>query len=225
MSMPEHPHAVDALLREVERQLRTHRVRRDHREAVLAEVGADLLAAEADGRDPGELVGDDVAAFVRRTVEEGGYARAPRDVGRVVALGVVGAPVAVVLGYLFFFEVVWRVGVALVDLPFRAPHLGVAVGFAGITACGVLVMLGLLAALLRGRAAARETLRAAAVAVTLAGAMGAVGNVLVLSATSRITTGSVTAQVAVVVVPLVIALVIARWAGLRRAEPHLALAS
>ncbi|MEH3077665.1 MAG: hypothetical protein PGN11_13520 [Quadrisphaera sp.] len=132
-------------------------------------------------------------------------------------------------GYLFFFEVFWRVGVALVDLPFRAPHLGVAVG---LRRCHHLRCAGdagpCRGAAAGARAAARETLRAAAVTITLAGALGATANVLVLSATSHITTGSVAVQVAVVIVPLGIALVIARRVGLRRAEPHepdLALAS
>ncbi|WP_146211219.1 hypothetical protein [Quadrisphaera granulorum] len=216
--MPEPPRTADDLLREIDRELRRHRVRRADRDTVLAEVRADLLAADADGRDPRALIGGDVEAFVRRTVEEGGYARAPRDITRMVLLGVVGAPVAVVASYLFFFEVVFPLFVALFDLPFRAPVLGPLVALVGIATMGVLVVLALLAVLLRGRLAARETARAARATVSAAAAVGAVGNVVVLTTTASISTHSVAAQVMVVLVPLVLALVGARWVGLRRAE-------
>lgn len=223
MSTPEHAHqhprphrTPEDVVADVDRRLRRYVGRADRR-AITTDLLGDLRAAQADGCDPADLIGHDIDHFVRRTVEESGYAVAVRDTGRIALLGTLWSVPAVVVGYLLALTVVRPLFTAVVSAHVDIPHFGTAGGWAGVGAAGALSVFAAFAVLLQGRPAVRPTLQVAAFTVPIGAAVAVAVNIAVVEGSS-ITPGTIAVQVAGVLLPLVGAIALARSWGLRRAS-------
>ncbi|PWJ47700.1 hypothetical protein SAMN06264364_1353 [Quadrisphaera granulorum] len=208
--------STDAVLRRVDRRLRRLDLRRVDRLAITADLHADLLAAEADGRDPADLIGPDVDRFALRTVVEGDYVIGYRGPARLALLGTLAAVPAVVVAHLVALGVIQPLFTAFVSPFLNLPHFG---DEAAWLATGVISLLGALPVvglLLHGRPGARSTMKVAPIALALAAAVAVSGNRAVLEGASEISPLSVVIQVLCGVVPLAVALLVARWWGLRQ---------
>ncbi|MDG4811217.1 hypothetical protein O7634_31070 [Micromonospora sp. WMMD1120] len=90
---------IDSLLGEADQAWRAYGVGSADRVALAAELRLDLRAAAADGGDPVQLLGGDVAGFARRLADEADVERVRRDYFRVLGNALIGAVLGVVLGY------------------------------------------------------------------------------------------------------------------------------
>ncbi|MGC4814560.1 hypothetical protein ACLQ29_28850 [Micromonospora sp. DT228] len=107
---------IDRLLGEADQAWRGYGVGSADRAALAADLRLDLRAAAADGGDPAQLIGDDVAGFARRLADEAGVRRVRGDYGRVLGTALIGALLGVVLGYGFLMAAN-PAFVRMVDIP------------------------------------------------------------------------------------------------------------
>ncbi|MEU1399967.1 hypothetical protein ABZ403_28365 [Micromonospora zamorensis] len=107
---------IDSLLGEADQAWRAYGVGSADRVALAADLRLDLRAAAADGGDPVQLLGGDVAGFARRLADEAGVRRVRRDYGRVVGTALIGAMLGAVLGY-GILAAAYPAFVRMVDIP------------------------------------------------------------------------------------------------------------
>lgn len=112
---------IDSVLAEVDQAWRAYGVGSADRAALAADLRLDLQAAAADGGDPVQLLGGDVAGFARRLADEAGVRRAPQDYGRLVSTALIGAVLGAVLGYGILMAA-YPVFVRMIDIP-RSIHV------------------------------------------------------------------------------------------------------
>ncbi|MEU4471000.1 hypothetical protein [Micromonospora sp. NPDC023888] len=135
---------IDRLLGEADRAWRGYGVGSADRAALAADLRLDLRAAAADGGDPAQLIGGDVAGFARRLADEAGVRRVRGDYGRVVGTALIGTVLGAVLGY-GLLESAYPVFVHLIDIPrsIDVPiQLAVAVAYgipAAVVAAGAVI--------------------------------------------------------------------------------------
>ena len=163
---------VDATTAGLERALRRLHIAAADRRAIVAEVRADLEAAAADGVSPSALIGPDVEAFAREAAEARGHQPREAQYPSIVIGGTLAAVGGTVAAYLLIVEFLVPLFSSWFDLDGHYPVAGPVVAWAGMAVAAVLVTLLVLHLLLRGRAAARETVRRASVLVPLAMAAG-----------------------------------------------------
>ncbi|MCG5452390.1 hypothetical protein [Micromonospora hortensis] len=107
---------IDRLLGEADQAWRGDGVGSADRAALAADLRLDLRAAAADGGDPAQLIGGDVAGFARRLADEAGVQRVRGDYGRILGTALIGAVLGVVLGYGLLMAA-YPVFVRMVDIP------------------------------------------------------------------------------------------------------------
>jgi hypothetical protein len=208
---------LDATTAELERALRRLHLAVSDRRAIVAEVRADLEAAVADGMSPSALIGPDVETFAREAAEARGYRPRQSQYPRVALGGTLAAVVGAGAAYLLIVEFLVPLFASWFDLPGDYPVAGPVVAYAGMAVAAVLVTLLVLHRLLMGRTAARQTVRRAAVLVPLATA----GGIAVAAAVGRsndYSVGVAVVQAVLIVVPVALALVGARWWAVREAR-------
>ncbi|WP_457158482.1 hypothetical protein [Modestobacter sp. SYSU DS0875] len=198
------------------------RLPRAARRELLDEVGADLTAAAADGVTPAELLGPDRARFAREAAQARGFPPAPAAWCRTVFGGVLGAAVALVVGYVVVVVLAPPLLASVVQLDGSYPTAGPVLAY---VLMGLVCLAGTLVALatvLRDREAARATVTRAAVLLPVVGGIGLLA-AMRLGADQDLTPGLVVARVLVVLAAVVAAIAGARWWALRgvdRAEPR-----
>ncbi|MFF0467665.1 hypothetical protein ACFYPX_09610 [Micromonospora zamorensis] len=162
---------IDRLLGEADQAWRGYGVGSADRAALAADLRLDLRAAAADGGDPAQLIGGDVAGFARRLADEADVRRVRGDYGRILGAALLGALLGAVLGYGLLMAA-YPVFVNLVDIPrsIKVPiQLAVAVYY-GVP--GAVVTAGAVIAVrtqLRELPRIRRTARMMAVLVPVAG--------------------------------------------------------
>jgi hypothetical protein len=204
----------DAATAELERALRRLHIAADDRRAIVAEVRADLEAAAADGRNPSALIGPDIATFAREAAEARGHQPRQAQYPRVAIGGTLAAVGGAVAAYLLIVEFLVPLFSSWFDLDGHYPVAGPVVAWAGMALAAVLVTLVVLHLLLSGRAAARETVRRASVLVPLAMA-GGIAAAVAVGQSNDYAVGVVVVEAVLIVVPVAIALVVARWSAVR----------
>ncbi|MET7376712.1 hypothetical protein [Micromonospora arida] len=107
---------IDRLLGEADQAWRGYGVGSADRAALAADLRLDLRAAAADGGDPAQLIGGDVAGFARRLADEAGVRRVRGDYGRILGAALLGAVLGVVLGYGLLMAA-YPAFVRMVDIP------------------------------------------------------------------------------------------------------------
>ncbi|MCG5443001.1 hypothetical protein NIE79_000790 [Micromonospora sp. NIE79] len=107
---------IDRLLSEADQAWRGHGVGSADRAALAADLRLDLRAAAADGGDPAQLIGGDVAGFARRLADEAGVQRVRGDYGRILGTALIGAALGVVLGFGLLMAA-YPAFVRMVDIP------------------------------------------------------------------------------------------------------------
>ena len=130
---------VDNLLAAADREWRALGIHRRDRVALQADLRAELEAASADGLDPAELVGPDLAGFAARVAEEARVGQAPPRYGQVLGVATGGALLALVVGFLGVIGL-HQILVAAFDLPpgLRVPvWLAAGVFYGGVAAVAV----------------------------------------------------------------------------------------
>ncbi|MBC3763555.1 hypothetical protein ACUN7V_16140 [Quadrisphaera oryzae] len=229
MSTPERPsrrHAgtdadpcsdADTVAHTADRRLRRMGVGRADRSAIVETLHTDLRAAQADGRRPADLLGPDLDDFLRRTLAEGGHTPDRPGAARLALVGTAVAVPAVVVASSVVWSGLVPLFTATVSPLLHLPHTGVAGGWVGVGLVSFVAALAALWLLVRGRTGARPTVAAGAVTLLVAAAAGIGCNLVVLQQGWRITPASISLQVASALVPLALALLAARWWGLRRA--------
>ncbi|MGY1855561.1 hypothetical protein [Modestobacter sp. SYSU DS0290] len=213
MSEPDPAARITAVLTQLESSLRRLRIPRADRRAVLADVRGDLETAAADGVDPRALIGPDVDAFARETVEAGGYRPRATSYARVVGGGGLAAVLGVVVAYVLVVVLATPVMAALFSLDSSFPTAGPVVALAAISVLAVLTALAALRWLMAGRPAGPATVRRAALLVPAAAALGVAAALLLVSRTDS--TVGPTTVVALVAIPVLAALAASRWWALR----------
>jgi hypothetical protein len=215
-SAPGGDRQIDEVTAELDRSLRRMRLSRDDRRTVVGDVRADLETAAADGVSPVALIGPDIDAFARKTVDAGGYLPRRRDFSRVIAGGVLATVVVVVAAYLLIVEVLQPLFASWFTLDGHYPTAGPVVVYAAITLGGLLGTLAGLRWLLTDRPAARPTVTRAALLLPIGAAAG-IAAVVALARTPnyRSTPGTVTLQVLFVLIGVATALAVARWWAVR----------
>ena len=208
---------VDAATAELERALRRLHIAADDRRAIVAEVRADLEAAAADGRNPSALIGPDIVTFAREAAEARGHQPRQAQYPRVAIGGTLAAVGGAVAAYLLIVEFLVPLFSSWFDLDGHYPVAGPVVAWAGMALAAVLVTLVVLRVLLTGRAAVRETVRRASVFVPLAMA-GGIAAAVAVGQSNDYAVGVVVVEAVLIVVPVAIALVAARWSAVGRAR-------
>ncbi|WP_051724211.1 hypothetical protein [Micromonospora chokoriensis] len=89
---------IDRLLGEADQAWRGYGVGSADRATLAADLRLDLRAAAADGGDPAQLLGGDVAGFARRLADEAGVRRVRGDYSRILGTALIGAVLGVALG-------------------------------------------------------------------------------------------------------------------------------
>ena len=107
---------IDRLLGEADQAWRGDGVGSADRAALAADLRLDLRAAAADGGDPAQLIGGDVAGFARRLADEAGVRRVRSDYGRILGTALIGAMAGAVLGYGLLMAA-YPAFVRMVDIP------------------------------------------------------------------------------------------------------------
>ncbi|RAO63150.1 hypothetical protein [Micromonospora saelicesensis] len=107
---------IDRLLGEADQAWRGYGVGSADRAALAADLRLDLRAAAADGGDPAQLIGGDVAGFARRLADEAGVHRERGNYGRILGTALIGAALGVVLGYGLLMAA-YPAFVRMVDIP------------------------------------------------------------------------------------------------------------
>ena len=213
---PDRTEQIHAVTAELDRRLRRMHLSRDDRRTVVDDVGADLRAAAADGVSPEALVGPDIDAFARKTIDAGGYRPRPRDYPRVLAGGVLAAVLVVVAAYWLIVGVLQPLLASWFTLDGHYPTAGPVVVYVAIALAGLLGTLAGLRWLLAGRPAARPTLTRAALLLPI-GAADGIAAVIALARDPDYssTPGTVTLQVLFVLLGVALALGVARWWAVR----------
>lgn len=213
---------IDEATRRLDRSLRRLGLAAGERRTVVDDVRADLHAAASDGVSPAEVIGPDVDAFARQTVEAVGYPVRPDAYAKTVVLGSLAAVVAVPAAYLLFMQILHPLFTDWFTLDRRYPTAGPVVAFTVMVLIASVVVLLALHGALAGRPAVRETLVRAAVLVPLAGGVGIASAFAVVGRP-----GFTTSEAAVLtqvlppgVVALVAALGASRWWALRATKPQ-----
>ncbi|RAO19635.1 hypothetical protein MED15_02794 [Micromonospora noduli] len=112
---------IDRLLGEADQAWRGYGVGSADRAALAADLRLDLRAAAADGGDPAQLIGGDVAGFARRLADEAGVRRVRGDYGRILGTALIGAVLGVVLGYGLLMAA-YPAFVRMIDIPARSTY-------------------------------------------------------------------------------------------------------
>ncbi|WP_433125610.1 hypothetical protein ACQPWW_23615 [Micromonospora sp. CA-240977] len=213
---------IDRLLGEVDQAWRVHGVGSADRAALAADLRLDLRAAAADGGDPTQLIGDDVAGFARRLADEAGVRRVRSDYGRVLGTALVGAVLGAVLGAGLLMAAA-PIFVRMVDIPrsIDVPiQLAVAVYYgvpAAVVAAAAVVAVRMW---LRDLPQIRRTARMMSVLVPAAGLLVTPVTVGFAWSTDYSTAPAVVlAEVALVLAALAGATVLARRLALRDGRP------
>ncbi|MDG4786581.1 hypothetical protein O7626_11675 [Micromonospora sp. WMMD1102] len=107
---------IDNVLAEADRAWRAYGIGRADRATLAADLRLDLEAAAADGGDPAQLVGGDVAGFARRLADEAGVRRVRHDYGRLLRTALAGAALGGVGGYVVL-AALYPLFVRAVDIP------------------------------------------------------------------------------------------------------------
>lgn len=218
-SAPVRTEQIQAATAELDRRLRRMHLSRGDPRTVVEEVRADLETAAAEGVSPEALVGPDVDAFARETIEAGGFRPRPRDYPRVLAGGILAAGTVVVAAYGLIVGVLQPAFSSWFTLEGSYPTAGPVLVYGAIALTGWLGALAGLKWLLAGRPAARPTLRRAALLLPLGAAAGIAAVVAVARDPDYSTTpGTVTLQVLFVVLGVLLALGAARWWAVRAAD-------
>lgn len=209
---------IDHTTANLDRRLRRQRLPRRDRRVIVEEVRSDLQTAAAAGVSPAVLVGPDIDAFARATIEAGGYRRRSNDYPKLLTGGVLAAAVAVVVGYLLVVELLTPALSSWFTLDGHYPTAGPLVVYGAVALSGLLGILAAVNCLLRGRPAARETLRNAAFLVPI-GAGAATAAVIAVARDPDYTTtwASITLQVLLLVLGVALALSVARYWAVRGA--------
>ncbi len=142
---------IDGALAEADRAWRAYGVGSADRAALADDLRLDLQAAVADGGDPTQLLGGDIAGFARRLADEAGVRRVCGDYRRLLGTALIGAALGGLLGYAIL-TALYPMLVRIVDLPrsFEVPiQLALAVYY-GVPA-GVVVVGAVTAVRLRLR--------------------------------------------------------------------------
>ncbi|RKF22938.1 hypothetical protein [Micromonospora globbae] len=108
--------SIESVLAEADQAWRADGVGRADRGTLAADLRLDLQAAAADGVDPVQLLGGDVAGFARRLADEAGVRRVRRDYGRLLGTALIGAVLGGVLGY-GILTAVYPLFVRMMDIP------------------------------------------------------------------------------------------------------------
>ncbi|TCC00580.1 hypothetical protein E0H26_02555 [Micromonospora zingiberis] len=117
---------LDSVLTEADRAWRAYGVGSADRQALAADLRLDLAAAAADGGDPAQLIGGDVAGFARRLADEAGVRRVRRDYGRLLRTALTGAVLGSLLGYALL-NALYPLFVRMIDIP-RSVDVPILVG-------------------------------------------------------------------------------------------------
>ncbi|MEV6374796.1 hypothetical protein [Micromonospora musae] len=107
---------IDSVLAEVDQAWRAYGVGSADRGALAVDLRLDLQAAAADGVDPVQLLGGDVAGFARRLADEAGVRRVRRDYGPLLGTALIGAVLGGVLGY-GILTALYPLFVRMIDIP------------------------------------------------------------------------------------------------------------
>ncbi|MET8042417.1 hypothetical protein ABZU25_16330 [Micromonospora sp. NPDC005215] len=162
---------IDRLLGEADQAWRGYGVGSADRATLAADLRLDLRAAAADGGDPAQLIGSDVAGFARRLADEAGVRRVREDYGRILGTALIGAMLGAVLGYGLLMAA-FPVFVRMIDIP-RSIDVPIQLAFAvyyGVP--GAVVAAGAVVAVrtrLRDLPEIRRTARMMSVLVPVAG--------------------------------------------------------
>jgi hypothetical protein len=220
MPTPESPFPADdveSAVRALDRELRRLRIPRRRRAELLEEVRADLYAAAGDGLTPQALLGD-VGTFAREAVAARGWVPRPRVGWPAIVIPLLAAAAALVVAYVLVALLnplfsVWF------QLDGRYPVAGPVLVYGLLALAGLAGALGAYAAFLRGRPAARPSVREAAWLLPLGAAVG-VGAAIAFGRSQDYATPApvVVTEVLLVAVPCAAALWLARWRGLRSVE-------
>jgi hypothetical protein len=92
---------VDDVLAIAEHEWRLCELNVRDREALSADLRADLDAALADGASLDDMIGQDVRGFARHLATEAGARRVPYEYGRLFRVALAGLMPGLVLGFLF----------------------------------------------------------------------------------------------------------------------------
>ncbi len=107
---------IDSVLSEADRAWRAHGVSSADRRLLAADLRLDLAAAAADGGDPVQLVGGDVAGFARRLADEAGVRRVRPEYRRLLLTALAGALLGSLLGA-GIFRALYPLLVHMIDIP------------------------------------------------------------------------------------------------------------
>lgn len=213
--------SINSILTEADRAWRAYGVGPADRAAFAAELRLDLQAAAADGRDPGELLGGDVAGFARRVADEAGVHRARGDYARLLGTALLGAVAGVALGF-GVLSVLYPVLVRLIDIPrsIEVPdNLAVAVYYGVPAAVVVVGAVATVRLLLGNLPRIRNTTRLMSLLVPVTGILVTPVTILYARSTGYSTAPSVlVAEVAIVLAAFVGATMLARRLSLRVAR-------
>lgn len=162
---------IDGVLAAADRALRRYGIDAADRASLLADLRLDLQAAAEDGIGPDRLLGPDVAGFARRLADEAGLARHHSERERLLRAALIGAAIGAAVGYALLKGAYPRF-VQMMDLP-RSLDVPVQVTvtvYYGVPAA-IVVAAAVIAVrvALRGVPRIRETARAMAVLLPLAG--------------------------------------------------------
>ncbi|WP_432988527.1 hypothetical protein [Dactylosporangium sp. CA-233914] len=209
---------IDSVLAEADRAWRAYGVGSADRAAFATDLRLDLQAAAADGCDPVQLLGGDVAGFARRLADEAGVLRVRRDYGRLLGTALIGAALGGLLGYGFLIAV-YPLFVRMMDIP-RSIQIPIQIGVAvyyGVPAA-VVVVAGVAAVRLRLRdlPRIRRTARMMSLLMPAAGILVTPVTMAFAWSTGYSTAAEVVvAEVAIVLAALAGATVLARRLSLR----------
>lgn len=209
---------VRSVVDDLDRQLRQRRIGTVKRRELLTDVRADLEEAAAAGQDPRSVVGD-VGQFVDDVVEAGGLTPAPREPWLSPGIALLGGVGALVAAYVVIEVVLHPLLTDLVDLPGRYPVVGPVLVFVLLAVATVAGMVGAFAIAVRGRSAARESVRAGLVAIPVGALVGGAAAVAyAVHAGWDTTNPTINTEIVLVVVPCLLGVVAARTLGLRAAR-------
>ncbi|GAA0394544.1 hypothetical protein GCM10009541_41990 [Micromonospora gifhornensis] len=107
---------IDSVLSEADRAWRAYGVSSADRRVLAADLRLDLAAAAADGGDPVQLVGGDVAGFARRLADEAAVRRVRPEYHRLLLTALAGALLGSLLGA-GIFTALYPLLVRLIDIP------------------------------------------------------------------------------------------------------------
>lgn len=210
---------MDRAISQLNRSLRRLRLDRADRKAIAEDVREDLIAAAAEGVRPVDMLGPDIDAFARQTVDAGGYDPRTDDYPRVLVIGTLAAALGLPAAYLLLSYLLHPLFVTWFDLDGHYPTAGPVLAYALLVLMGTSVVVTALYAGLAGRPARTETAARAALLTPIAGGLGIVA-VLAVMDRPGFTLSEVSIYTQILpagALPVLVALAIARWWARRTA--------